>query len=313
MSTEPVDLNSEESWSMARRHAAFLSPIPPSVSVAVQALWKNHNEALVPGDEVKISPESYMAIRRVDKSAKLKTPIYFAAMSLFPDRVRTMTEDDTSKALLEILGPGLFASFLGLIYCHRRLNRICTAPEWESLSKEMVLNMELGYIVGSTIPTVGSGLGSLLGGIRYTALATFLIRSPDIYTRYRNRFKKKFDAAHERSQWGCDHAQICAYLIKDLGFTKDIIEVSRVLRSVAPGENLNREMSIWRAALQWIDSLKDGKCPPEDPALSKTLEATPQHVAEIKEKTEKLFKSGSTFTWMLRASGDDKEEEESKA
>lgn len=311
MSTPPSDLNTEESWSMARRHAAFLSPIPPSVSIAVQALWKNHNEALVPGEEVEISPESYMAIRRVDKSAKLKTPIYFAATSLFPDRLQAITEDDTSKALLEILRPGLFASLLGLIYFHRRLNRICTAPEWESLSKEMVLNMELGYIVGSTIVAVGPGLGALLGGIRYAALATFLIRSPDIYTRYRNRFKKKFDSAHERAQWGCDHAQISAYLIKELGFTKDIIEVSRVLRkNLNPGDVLNREMSVWRATLHWIDGIKDGKCPPSEPDVVKALEASPEDLAELKQKTEKLFKEGSTFSWMLRTSAGEKDEEE---
>ena len=298
---------------MARRHAAFLSPIPPSVSIAIQALWKNHKEALVPGEEIQVNQESYMAIRRVDKSAKLKTPIYFAATSLFPDRIQSMTEDDTSKALLDILRPGLFASLLGLIYFHRRLNRICTAPEWESLSKEMVLNMELGYIVGSTITAIGPGLGTLLGGVRYAALATFLIRSPDVYTRYRNRFKKKFDPAHERAQWGCDHAQICAYLIKDLGFTKDIIEVSRVLRkSLNPGDSLNQDMAVWRATLYWIDAIKDGKCPPDEAAFVKAVEATPDDVSTIKEKTDKLFKSGSTFSWMLRTTGEDKEEPEAK-
>lgn len=316
MSTPPSDLNAEESWSMARRHAAFLSPIPPSVSIAVQALWKNHNEALVPGEQVQISAESYAAIRRVDKSAKLKTPIYFAATSLFPDRIQATTEDDTSKALLEILGPGLFASLLGLIYFHRRLNRICTAPEWETLSKELVLNMELGYIVGSTIETVGPALGALLGGIRYAALATFLIRSPDIYTRYRNRFKKKFDSAHERAQWGCDHAQISAYLIKELGFTKDIIEVSRVLRKVlAPGDILNHEMTVWRATLHWIDAIKDGKCPPDEPEFVKALEASPGDISDLKQKTERLFKEGSTFSWMLRtpAEKEDEDKDESKS
>lgn len=294
---------------MARRHAAFLSPIPPSVSFAVQALWKNHGEALVPGEIVEINAESFAAIRRVDKSAKLKTPIYFAATSLFPGRVAEMAEDDTSKALLEILRPGLFASFLGLIYLHRRLNRICTAPEWETLSKELVLNMELGYIVGSTIPMIGPALGALLGGVRYAALATFLLRSPDLYTRYRNRFKKKFDSSHEHAQWGCDHAQISAYLIKDLGFTKDILETSKVLRKqLNPGDVISNDMGIWRATLYWIDGIKDGRCPPENPEFADIVEAGSSEIAQLKSRTDKLFKDGSTFTWMLRQGESDKPE-----
>jgi hypothetical protein len=310
MSNTPADLGSEESWAMARRHAAFLSPIPPSVSSAVQVLWKNHSEALIPGEDVQISPESYMAIRRVDRSAKLKTPIYFAATSLFPMRFENLKEDDTSKALLEILRPGLFAPLLALIYLHRRLNRICQAPEWETLSKEFVTNMELGYIAGTTISAIGPGLGALLGGIRYAALATFLLRSPDIYSRYRNRFKKKFDSTHEHTQWGCDHAQISAYLIKDLGFTKDIIEVSKVLRKpLSPGDTLNREMTIWRATLTLIDGIKDGKIPAHDSEGIKCLEAASGDLAEIKTKTDELLADGPTFTWMFRQIAADKVEE----
>lgn len=311
-SQTPPDLHSEESWAMARRHAAFLSPIPPSVSYAIQTLWKNHGEALVPGEEVAISQESYMAIRRVDRSAKLKTPIYFAATSLFPEKVEALSEDDTSAALLEIFGPGLFASFLALVYLHRRLNRICTAPEWESLSKEFVLNMELGYLMGSTLSAVGPAVGALLGGIRYAALSTFLIRSPDIYIRYRNRFKKRFDPIHEHTQWGCDHAQICAYLIKDLGFTKNILDTSKVLRkAIPPPENISRDMRLWRALLFWIDAIKEGNCPPPEQDAVDAMEASSQEIADIKSKTEKLLKDGSTFTWMLR-SGDAEKSEESE-
>lgn len=311
MADAPRDPNSEESWQMARRHSAFLSPIPPSVLYAIQALWKNHCEALVPGEQVGISQESLLAIRRVDKTAKLKAPIYFAATALYPERFQNLKEDDTSSALLEILRPGLFASLLGMVYLHRRLNRICTAPEWETLSKEMVLNMELGFILGSSVSAVGPGLGTLLGGIRYVALATFLLRSPDIYTRYRNRFKRRFDSSHEQNQWGCDHGQISAYLIKDLGFTKDILETSTAFRagSVQP----TREMRLWNAVLRWIDGLKDGKPPGRGDEAFELVEAEDSDLQVLNERVEHLLKHGTSFSWMLRAPDADKGKSEEEA
>jgi hypothetical protein len=312
--TPPIDFDSEQSWSMARRHAAFLSPIPSSVSLSVQTLWANHCTGNRTDGALEIWPDSFMALRRVDRTAKLKTPIYFAAQALFPDAFASMQEDDTSDALLRILGPGLFASFLAMVYLHRRLSRVCTAPEWETLSKELVLNMELGYLVGESLPKVSPALGALLGGIRYASLATFLIRSPDIYTRYRNRMKKKFDLPYEHQQWGCDHAQVSAYLIKDLGFTKDIIEISKVLRKTPPaGQKLIPEMAVWHSALHWIDGIKDGEVPPKSPEHSSTLAASAANAANVKAKTDELFRKGSSFGWMLRkVGGDDAAETEEK-
>ncbi|MBX7143117.1 MAG: hypothetical protein K1X79_01565 [Oligoflexia bacterium] len=299
---------------MARRHAAFLSPIPSSVSLAVHALWNNHCNGKRTDGVLEIWPDSFTALRRVDRTAKLKTPIYFAAQTLFPDAFDSMQEDDTSDALLRILGPGLFATFLAMVYMQRRLNKVCEATEWETLSKELILNMELGYIAGQGIPKLTAALGTLLGGIRYAALATFLIRSPDIYSKYRNRMKKKFDFFYEHQQWGCDHSQISAFLVKELGFTKDIIEVAKVLRrSPSSGEALSPEMKTWHAGLCWIDGIKEGKIPPEEKEAVDTLKATSAEIAAVRSGTEKLFKEGATFTWMLRKLGGEEKAEGEEA
>lgn len=174
--------------------------------------------------------------------------------------------------------------------------------------------MELGYIVGNSIPKLTSALGTLLGGVRYAALATFLIRSPDIYTKYRNRMKKKFDFFYEHQQWGCDHSQISAFLIKELGFTKDIIQIAKVLRkTLSPGEVISPEMQVWHAGLCWIDGIKDGKIPPEEKIAIDALKATSTETAAVRAGTEKLFKEGATFTWMLRKfGGEEKTEGESE-
>lgn len=304
------DSQNEIAWATARRHAAFLSPIPSSVNSAIQTLWTNHLTTVGAGAEALITAESFAALRRVDRTAKLKAPIYFAAQALFPDAFATIQDDNTSDALLRILGPGLFASFLGMIYLHRRLSKICPADAWENLSKEFVLNIELGYLVGSAIPKLGPALGALIGGMRYAALGTFLIRSPDIYSRYRNRFKKRFDIAFEIQQWGCEHSQICAYIIKDLGFIPDIIEASAAFRQTLPiNQVLGPEMLKWRAGLFWIDSIKNGKIQPSEQEVLTTLQAGKNEIEAVRKKSDELFRDGSTFTWMLKKFNDSEADE----
>src|SRR5690606_6103682 len=140
-------------------YAQTLSPIPSSVSLPIAALWRNHTENRDSGTG-SISDASYSALKRMEKAAKLTTPLISAASALYPEKVSAVPGSDSLRRLVDALGPGLFASLLGLLYCHRRLNKICTPAEWgTTLSKEYVLNMELGYLVGSSFPKLGGADG----------------------------------------------------------------------------------------------------------------------------------------------------------
>jgi len=294
--TSPSALELEASWVQARAFANLLNPIPPAVVRAIQTLWANHLDNLTLGSAT-ISPQSVIALKAVDKSSKLRTPLYFAAASLYPDQMETIQEDDTTVALLRVLGPGFFATLLGLVYLHRRLNKICRNAEWQNLSKEYVLNMELGFYAGSAFTRLGTGEGTLVGGIRYAAMATLLLRTPDYFIRYRNLKRKRIDLEHEQSLWGCDITQIGACLIKNLGFRKDLLEVGAALRgdlTVSLPDDLRR----WRAAIGWIDAMKAGT--PPDPEHWLALDSDPSQVQELTARTNKLLRDGSTFTWMLQ-------------
>ena len=296
----PVDFNSEESWATTRRYTSFLMPIPPSISYVLQLLRADYLASLQTGT-VRVQSTTLSALHMIEISAKLKAPIYFAATELYPDRVDVLQEDDTVKALCDVLGPGLLGSVLALVYLHRRINKICADPQWETLSKEMVLNMELGFLVGSAVPKLGAADGVLAGGIRYAMLAPFLIATPEYFKRYRNLKHRRFDLQHEHKIWGCDHSQIAAFMLKELGFSLDLRANSHALRMFDDDEfcTLPPELANWRAVLRFIDTIKDNG---DLASGARELSLTPEELQDVKTKTEALFKGNSSFTWMFKGS-----------
>jgi hypothetical protein len=219
---------------------------------------------------------------------------------LYPERFDN-AEDDGSRALLQVLRPGLFAAIVALVYLHRRLNKVCDVPEWDTLSKEVVLNMEVGYIVGDSLKSVGPELGVLIGGIRYIALATVLMQEREQYVRYRNIKRNKLDIFEEHRRWGCDHAQIAGFLVGALTFRRDSYDIAAALRgSKADPLRIRPELDLWRATVAWIDSMKEGGTPPKSERMVEILAPEEEEVATLKARFETLLKQGSTFSWMLK-------------
>lgn len=298
------NLNDSKAWDNARRYASLLDPIPSSVSGAIKELWSNYEDSLVLS-QFKMSERSLRYIKRVEKSAILITPLYFAATALFPEQFEELKEDNATVALSEILGPGLFASLLALVYMHRRLNKLAPAEEWDSLSKEYVLNMEVGYLVGSATSQIGAAIATLVGGIRFAALATLLIRDAEQYKRYRNLKKSSFDIEFEHERWGCDHGQISAYLLKSLGFPLDAQQVCFALRRAEEDlSQINKEFVKWRVSSKVIDDFKQSVPPSLEDIRRYGLELTAEDLTQINMSCGKLFESGSTFTWMFKGSKD---------
>ncbi|MFM1848708.1 MAG: hypothetical protein RL417_2182 [Pseudomonadota bacterium] len=292
--------DSQTSWVRARQFANLLNPIPFTVSSAIQNLWTNHidNVALSSND---IWDESEIAIRQVDRSAKLKTPIYFAAMALHPELFGDTKEDDASKALLKILGPGMFAVILGLVYLHRRCIKIINHEDWGKLSEELVTNMEIGHLTGTTLTELGPVSGMLIGGIRYAALATLLLWTPQHYVRYRKTKRRALDLEYERSVWGCDHAQITACLIRALGYRNDVHDMTRAFRG-DDMEGAPRDLHTWKIGIEWMETIKwTGKSPGLNNA---PLGSTQSSAADLVDEVNEIMKDGNSFSWMLKTSKD---------
>jgi hypothetical protein len=297
-SKSELDVNAPESWAVARRLCSHLGPIPSSVGNVVKSLWKDHLVSQETG-KVEISKSSNSTIRLVDKSSVLKMPLFFAAQSLYADRFEGIQEDDTSRALIRILHPGLFASLLSLLYLHRRFNKICSFDEWEELSKQYILNMELGFLVGKGCPRIGEAVGVLVGGIRYAALAIFLRGDKVAYEAGRNR-KMIFDVFFEHEKWRCDHGQIAGLLLRSLGITPDYMQAAYSLRGHGEGA-LQDEFCTWSVVVRIIEALKMKQDIRAIELSDLGFSLSDEEVKGIKESTDHLFEEGSTFTWMLRS------------
>jgi len=292
--------DSQTSWVRARQFANLLNPIPFTVSSAIQTLWTNHIDNIALSSSA-IWEESVLAVRQVDRSAKLKTPIYFAAMSLHPEAFEKAKNDDSSKVLLSVLGPGTFAVILGLVYLHRRCIKIINHEDWNKLSDEIVINMEVGHLTGTTLTELGPVAGMLIGGIRYAALATLLLWTPQHYARYRKAKRRMLDLEYERSVWGCDHAQVTACLIRALGFRNDVHDMTRAFRG-DDMEGAPRDLHTWKIGLEWMETIKwSGKSPGLNNA---PLGSTQSSAADLVDEINEVIKDGTSFSWMLRTSKD---------
>jgi len=305
MVSEPNEnsMDNETSWVRARQFANLLNPIPFSVYISIQTLWANYIDNLSNGVN-KITDQSLLVVRQFDRGSKIKTPICLAAIALQPDEVEKNTKEDTSEALLQILGPGLFASLLGLVYIHRRYNKILTTEHWMKLSEEYILNMEIGYMTGLTMPQLGGPAGMLIGGIRFASLATLLLWTPEHYLRYRKSKRRTLDLEYERSVWGCDHAQITACLLRALGYRTDVRDVTRALRADIR-EPLSADLEAWRIGLEYIESIKHtGRIPKG--ASGAPLGSTQSALADLVDDIAEIMKEGSSFSWMRSSpKGDD--------
>lgn len=295
-------LNTANSWSIAQQYLKLLGPIPSSIGNAVKNLWQDHLLS-TEKNEVQISFASNSALRLIDKSSVLKMPLYFAAQALFPDRFSQIKEDDATKALVKILHPGLFASFLSLVYLHRRYNKICNAEIWSDLSKEYVLHSELGFLIGSNASQITPAVGALAGGIRCASLAIFLRHDPVGYKEYRSRFSN-YDLFAENKQWGCDHGQIGALIIKAIGIYSEHQVIAAALRGHA-NQQLPPEFKAFRTVCLIIDAIKQQQ-PIQDIKLPKdALSLSSTELSNINNSVSDLLTKGSNFNWMLRSSKDD--------
>lgn len=298
MSSKPpvsVDIDSERSWDLAKRYANQINPVPFQISMAIKAMRKIHDDSA--GAEVKTVPqEAVTAIKLIDKTPNLKTPLYFAASILFPDRFKH-AEDDASRALLQVLQPGFFGSLLALIYMYRRIGKLAPPDAFEMLSKDLLTNMEMGFILGREIQEVGAADGILIGGIRHMAVGSFLLRDAEAYTKYRNVKKHKLEVEHERPKWGCDHAQVAAYLLQNVGFQWDLRKMRLALLGEVDHKDLDAQHQRFARIVYWLDSLKDGSKSADKLGNFKVTEAG---FKKLLEDSGKVFNNGSSFVWMKR-------------
>ncbi|RMG40824.1 MAG: hypothetical protein D6719_09890 [Candidatus Dadabacteria bacterium] len=298
-----TDIDSESSWEIALRYSRLITTIPDTIAFAIKALRRNHVELLSGGTD-RIEPSSFAAVRLLDSIKSLKTPLFFAAARLYPERFKT-AEDDTSRALLKVLGPGLFSSLLTVIYFYRRIQKFSDPDVWNIYSREFLKILEVGFLLGEAVPEMGPTETVLMAAIRPISIGAFLIKDKDSYTRYFNRFKGDLDINFEHERWGCDHSQVAYYITRKLGYygerlpgysgSRSPYDVRQALLGNFQGEPDDTGLKIWASSIYWLDSLKRGS---ESAEKLGDFTVTQKDFDALVEATERVYQKGSSFDWL---------------
>ncbi|MCB0339859.1 MAG: hypothetical protein KDD53_09655 [Bdellovibrionales bacterium] len=290
MNTKPdIDINSDRSWQISMKYASLLAPFPPQLGIAFKKLRANGLENVASGTD-SISSGSISAVRLIDKTPTLKTPLYFAASSLYPDRF-SQAEDDTSKALLRVLGPGLFSSLLAVTFLYRRVTKFYDGGSLTDYRSEFRKVSEIGFLYGSTVSDLGPGEGLLISSVLQLALGTFMMRNDDAYQRYRNLNKLRLDIEFEHSKWGCDHTQVATHVLKMLGVGRRINEMRAALLG-KPSES-DPSFTPWANLVDFINRLRTGES-------GDSAQKFADSINRIVDTSKTILRDGSSFTWMER-------------
>ena len=296
-------LDTAHAWAEAQDIADLILPVPFRVKWVISRVWTNDFE-----EDALVDPDLLSALDQIKDNPKLVNPLYVAASELYPDKVKELQGMPRRHIALIALGRQLFSVLLTVVYLHRRLRYLSQGPSWERLEKEMVVNLELGYIIGRSLPTLGPAIGTLLGAVRYLGYGAMRLKNVETYDSYRKDHALDADVFREFEIWNCEHTQVAGSLITSCGMPLKLFHMVNALR-----KNLNTPLpqifAILRSGLIWFDAIKAGKRPREGSIARELLWPGAEELAEIQFHVDRLLSGQVHFVWLLYPYGTSEEEE----
>ncbi len=298
-------LNSPESWEVARLLASQMGNFPSSFTSVIRALRSNE-EQNKPSKTKELSRATQYMVSRLLKSDSMKAPVYFAALTYYPEQIATL-QHVTYKELLPLFSPGEYAAIISLVYLTRVAKKLCPHDEWEHIAKNLYEFTDLGGHVGIAIPAVGMADGILLGALRTISFPLMQKRNPKAFKEYRRTLKqesKYFDLEKEHAQWGCTHLQIASIVLQTIGLGVQTADaLARGLTASALSELEDKAAIKFKVAELWCNSLiATGK----EPNMGHKAEYYPTKAAldQLIDKSEPISSSGSPWQWLGRGKDD---------
>jgi hypothetical protein len=261
--SETTELMSAQSWEYTRGYAGvFGTPPAPFVTAIRTLLNEESNGAPQP------SSATLYQILRLMKSPSLFAPFYFAACTFVPTAISS-TSRTTEAAVLKSFSAFEIASLLAVTYLSRRAQALCDADELKLLEDLLVEEVNLGFLVGRAIPSIGAGMCLLQAATPVLGLAAFLRHDPNGFKEHRRLLKKqnlKWDHDLEMQRWGCTRVQIGSVLAQSLGFgIKRANAITNSLMGVS--ESLGAEETETthdaKMAALWSESIRTTRKAPE--------------------------------------------------
>lgn len=274
-----------------------------------------------------VSPSEFIhsfSLMTIARSRKFQTVLYFAARELGFGTHEQLQELSAEELLMKFQ-PSELAAVAAISYLSHRIQTLCPDEVWDPVRRDLVLQVEVGRVLGESISFIGRGRGLVVGGIRPLAAALFSRGNPHAYIRYGghlNRLELLYDLEYERETWGCTHLQIFGYMLQQIGFGVHAARaVSLGLEYQSSNYEIEGDADRWMAAGLWIQSLLEREAapewlPPGVPSLDSDqlehllrqlayLESSPPDTAWFERKKEELpepvAKAFDNLAWPSRS------------
>lgn len=216
---------------------------------------------------------------------------------------------------LQILGPRYSSLVLAVNLCCRQVLATKPPTVWRKILEEMMVNVEIGYRLGTRVFDLGIHGGGLMGFALTAGYAFLLAHQPKIYRDWNNARKEGSGRQSEVQYFGCSAYQIASLAMQQLGFGhQTAIGIACGGGGVDESSfRMTDDILFWKAAYQWIEALRDGRNYPADPRIRTVFpELNPQQASGqsrnmvlevIYTEISGIRQSGSTWTWHLPRPG----------
>ena len=292
--------NSEDgntSWEHARAYANLLGTVPSSFTTAIRQLKTDADKGGV------VSRPTAFQANRLCHSPSLSASLLAAGKIYFPEK---NIIDDTK--LVSSVPPDALAGLLGTAFYYCKAKKLAADDEWAQYAKVVPNRIEVGGIVGKTIPRIGLTRGLFSASFDTIALTAFHLHDKKGFTEYRRYLKnksKREDIAYENDRWGCTRYNVASILIQALGFGIDFANSYAVGMLATDGEekSLAGDAYCFRITKVWTDALEDtGKEP--DRAMRVEYYPESAELAVLKECSARLKANPTTSSWLDKTKKD---------
>jgi hypothetical protein len=253
-----------ESWEYARAFAYALGTLPSSFTSVIRLLLTDHDK-----NPSALSDFGRFFAGRLLRSASLQAPYYGAIKYFKPTLLEDPSEPFEVRDFLDAFSGYEHASLLAAIFIHRHSKKLCETDLIRCVTPLLQQSLNLGWLVGNALPSVGPGPGLLIGGFRVFGFLPFLKHDPhnfSTYLSYLSENKLSIDVDYEYRQWQCNSLQVALMMCQQLGFgIKRVIPLMKAITTTSPLINNDEFERAFRALDVWMVSISKMRSAPSIP------------------------------------------------
>lgn len=234
-----------------------------------------------------------------DRIPRYQAALYFATKAYYPHLLDGKDKVNLNDAIGMLL-PAEISSIVALTYLSHQVFPRCDESECNQLIRQMRIHLEIGRLVGGTVPDMNGGLGMLIAGARFLGLAIILAQEGKKYTDYRIQMKSSkrlWDITLEQERFGTTHLELGAIMLQRLGFGVQIAG------EILPVTVMTGETTIPRA-LRWMDSIHTTGSPFTAREMAPLLGVQRPELITLRDKVQAVFNAAEPCRWFMSEKAD---------